>query len=122
MRFRVEHTFKGISIDDYHKILQDSAGCKLYSLDEATDETTQTRQILNESAITPDEAFSAGEFREELAREVRRLPEREQLVLSLYYERELNLKEIGQVLGVSESRVCQIHVQALARMRARVNR
>ena len=50
----------------------------------------------------------------------RRLPEREQLVLSLYYEQELNLKEIGAVLGVSESRVCQIHGQAMLRLRGRL--
>jgi RNA polymerase sigma factor for flagellar operon FliA len=48
------------------------------------------------------------------------LPEREQLVMSLYYEQELNLKEIGAVLGVSESRVCQIHGQAVIRLRARL--
>ncbi len=48
------------------------------------------------------------------------LPEREQLVLSLYYEQELNLREIGAVLGVSESRVCQIHGQATVRLRARL--
>ena len=49
------------------------------------------------------------------------LPEREQLVLSLYYEQELNLKEIGAVLGVSESRVCQIHGQAVLRLRGRLS-
>ena len=111
-----------ISLDDYHKILQDTAGCKLFSLDEAIDETTPTKQIANERAILPDEALSADQFREELANLIRDLPERERMVLSLYYERELNLKEIGEVLGVSESRVCQIHGQALARLRASVNR
>jgi RNA polymerase sigma factor for flagellar operon FliA len=49
------------------------------------------------------------------------LPERERLVLALYYDEELNLREIGQVLGVSESRVCQIHSQALLRLKARVH-
>jgi RNA polymerase sigma factor for flagellar operon FliA len=49
------------------------------------------------------------------------LPEREKLVMSLYYEQDLNLREIGEVLGVSESRVCQIHGQALIRLRARLN-
>jgi RNA polymerase sigma factor for flagellar operon FliA len=49
------------------------------------------------------------------------LPEREALVMSLYYDEELNLKEIGEVLGVSESRVCQIHGQALTRLRARLH-
>jgi RNA polymerase sigma factor for flagellar operon FliA len=51
---------------------------------------------------------------------VRQLPEREGLVMALYYDEELNLKEIGRVLGVSESRVCQIHGQALNRLRSRL--
>ena len=70
--------------------------------------------------MTPDDAVEGDQFRQEIANEIRRLPEREQLVLSLYYERELNLQEIGAVLGVSESRVCQIHGQALVRLRARM--
>jgi RNA polymerase sigma factor for flagellar operon FliA len=49
------------------------------------------------------------------------LPEREKLVMSLYYDEELNLREIGSVLGVTESRVCQIHGQALIRLRARLH-
>jgi len=48
------------------------------------------------------------------------LPERESLVMSLYYDDELNLREIGEILGVSESRVCQIHGQAMVRLRARL--
>jgi RNA polymerase sigma factor for flagellar operon FliA len=60
------------------------------------------------------------EFGRELGKAIALLPEREQLVLSLYYEQELNLKEIGAVLGVSESRVCQIHGQATVRLRGRL--
>ena len=60
------------------------------------------------------------QFGEELGKAISVLPEREQLVLSLYYEQELNLKEIGAVLGVSESRVCQIHGQAMLRLRGRL--
>jgi RNA polymerase sigma factor for flagellar operon FliA len=59
-------------------------------------------------------------MREDLAEAISGLPEREQLVMSLYYEQELNLKEIGAVLGVSESRICQIHGQAVIRLRARL--
>jgi RNA polymerase sigma factor for flagellar operon FliA len=55
-----------------------------------------------------------------LADAIKQLPEREQLVLSLYYDKELNLKEIGAVLGVSESRVSQIHSQAALRLRAKL--
>ena len=57
----------------------------------------------------------------QLAKEIDDLPEREKLVLSLYYNEELNLKEIGAVLGVSESRVSQIHSQAAMRLRARLS-
>ena len=110
----------GISLDDYHGIVRDSAVSKLFSLDESFDDPTQSRRILTEDAATPDEAVEDHQFRKEMANEIRRLPEREQLVLSLYYERDLNLQEIGAVIGVSESRVCQIHGQALVRLRARM--
>jgi RNA polymerase sigma factor for flagellar operon FliA len=60
------------------------------------------------------------QFKGHLAEAIGSLPDREQLVLSLYYDEELNLKEIGEVLGVSESRVSQIHSQALIRVRARL--
>ena len=112
----------GISLEEYYKILRDSAGCKLFSLDETLDETTQKKQILDERSIQPEEAFSEDQFRKELADVISGLPDRERLILSLYYERELNLKEIGQILNVSESRVCQIHGQTLARLRSRMNR
>jgi RNA polymerase sigma factor for flagellar operon FliA len=59
-------------------------------------------------------------FRGALANGISGLPEREKLVLSLYYDEEMNLREIGEVLEVSESRVCQIHGQALVRLRARL--
>jgi len=60
-------------------------------------------------------------MRTALAEAITTLPDREQLVMSLYYEQELNLKEIGLVLGVTESRVCQIHGQALIRLRSRMS-
>jgi RNA polymerase sigma factor for flagellar operon FliA len=59
-------------------------------------------------------------MRDALVAAIDQLPEREKLVMSLYYERELNLKEIGAVLHVTESRVCQLHGQALARLRTRL--
>ena len=109
-----------ISMDEYNNILRDTAGCRLYSLEDQMDETTQTRQIADKTSTAPDVAFSDGQFREEVSCALKQIPEKEQMVLSLYYERELNLKEIGEVLGVSESRVCQIHGQALARLRSSV--
>jgi RNA polymerase sigma factor for flagellar operon FliA len=108
----------GISLDDYHNILSDSAGCRLFSLEETLDEPTFGRDLPASNTATPDQALRQSQFRQELADSIQQLPERERLVLSLYYERELNLKEIGEVLGVSESRVCQIHGQAMIRLRA----
>ena len=64
--------------------------------------------------------FPSGDTRELMARVIGTLPERERLVMALYYDEELNLRETGEVLGVSESRVCQIHSQALMRLRARI--
>ena len=60
------------------------------------------------------------DFKAALAQAIAGLPERESLVMAMYYDEELNLREIGEVLGVSESRVCQIHGQALIRLRARM--
>jgi RNA polymerase sigma factor for flagellar operon FliA len=71
--------------------------------------------------MSPQQALERSDFGRELAAAIGLLPEREQLVLSLYYEQELNLKEIGAVLGVSESRVCQIHGQAVLRLRGRLS-
>src|SRR5690606_40808389 len=77
-------------------------------------------RLASHANATPDRAFEQGAFREALAEAIDGLPERERLVLSLYYEQELNLREIGAVLGVSESRACQIHGQAAVRLRARL--
>lgn len=109
-----------ISLDEYHKILADSTGSRLFSLDEAIDEPFRCPCPSASSASMPDQEAYHLQFREKLAEAIDSLPERENLVLSLYYERELNLKEIGEVLEVSESRVCQIHGQAMLRLRGAV--
>lgn len=110
----------GLSLQEYHDILRDTAGCRLFSLDETLDDPGYGRELPKSDLDTPDQAFDQDELRTEVADAIRKLPEREQMVMSLYYERELNLKEIGEILGVSESRVCQIHGQALIRVRATV--
>lgn len=112
----------GISLDEYHKILTDSASARLFSLEETIDEPTLQRPPPAAKTAMPDEALFRDQFRGQLAAAIEKLPERERLVLSLYYEQELNLKEIGQVLDVSESRVCQIHGQAVLRLRSAAER
>lgn len=70
----------------------------------------------------PETTLEGDQFREAMAAAIAALPERERLVLSLYYDQELDLREIGEILEVSESRVCQIHGQAVLRVRARLDK
>ncbi len=112
----------GVPIEEYHKILADSATSRLFSFEETLEEPTLQRRPPTSEAPLPDQELYQEQFREQLAGSIEQLPERERLVLSLYYERELNLKEIGAVLDVSESRVCQIHGQAIMRLRAAADR
>lgn len=115
----------GISMQEYHAQLRDATTTQVLSIDTPDQQDLSEDQIsLNESSDEASEPLSAlmqGEFQASLAEAIAGLPEREQLVMSLYYDEELNLKEIGEVLGVSESRVSQIHGQALVRIRARLS-
>ncbi|MDB6099808.1 MAG: polymerase sigma factor FliA [Gammaproteobacteria bacterium] len=113
----------GVSIEDYHKLVQDAASCRLFSFDQlgsSEDESSPADHTRDEGPGPLDDMEDAG-FRGALANGISGLPEREKLVLSLYYDEEMNLREIGEVLEVSESRVCQIHGQALVRLRARLS-
>jgi RNA polymerase sigma factor for flagellar operon FliA len=76
---------------------------------------------LPDDRLGPAAAFDAGEMTEILAKAIDLLPERERLLVSLYYHEGLTLKEIGQVLSVTESRVCQLHSQAVGRLRTKIN-
>lgn len=112
----------GIDIESYYAILQDASGSRLFSFDDLTDSGSDESitETVSGEVGGPSEALQADAFRDHLAGAIDLLPEREKLVLSLYYDDELNLKEIGKVLGVSESRVSQIHSQAAARLRSRL--
>ncbi len=110
----------GISLSEYHQILIDSSSSRIYSIDTMED-NMQEAAIPSSSANTPDESFISDEYREQLAESIRLLPEKEQLVMSLYYDDELNFREIGEILDVTESRICQLHGQALLRVKARMS-
>jgi RNA polymerase sigma factor FliA len=113
----------GIGIEEYHKLVQDAASCRLFSFDQmgpSDDESSPADHARDEGPGPFDQIEGEG-FRAAMAGAIDLLPEREKLVLSLYYDDEMNLREIGEVLEVSESRVCQIHGQALIRLRARLS-
>ena len=114
----------GMSVEEYHQVLADAAGARLLSLTAPDDgdggEGSGAMDIIDQAGLSPQERIERSGMRTALAKAITTLPDREQLVMSLYYEQELNLKEIGLVLGVTESRVCQIHGQALIRLRARM--
>lgn len=110
----------GVDLDEYYSMTQDAVGSRLFSLEELSGGEHRSEDLAVTSEPGPDEQVQQGAFRHSLAGAISELPERERLVLALYYDEELNLKEIGLVLGVSESRVCQIHGQAAARLRARL--
>jgi RNA polymerase sigma factor for flagellar operon FliA len=112
----------GVPIEDYHKLVQDAASCRLFSFDQmgsSEDESSPADHARDERPGPFDHIQDAG-FRDALSLAIGTLPEREKLVLSLYYDEDMNLREIGEVLDVSESRVCQIHGQALIRLRSRL--
>jgi RNA polymerase sigma factor for flagellar operon FliA len=107
-------------LDEYHAILRDTTNCRLFSLDQPYVDSDRTQEVASTDFAEPDSALEESQFTEKLAQAIARLPERERLVLSLYYQQDMNLKEVGMVLEVSESRVCQIHGQALLRLKARM--
>lgn len=110
-----------LSLEEYHKILRDAAACKLFSIDTPHSEDAVPTQVAGSFSLGPAEAMEERDIRGHLKHAIQDLPDREQLVMSLYYDDELNLREIGEILEVSESRVCQIHSQALVRLRARMD-
>jgi RNA polymerase sigma factor for flagellar operon FliA len=111
----------GITLDEYHNLLRDVAGSRVLSFEDLGYEGRDGVESLPDHGDGPLDELGRDGFRQALAEAITGLPERERLVMALYYDEELNLREIGEVLGVSESRVCQIHGQALVRLRARLS-
>lgn len=111
----------GVELEEYFDMVAATASQRMFSLDEADPDLAGGDVAQDgEAAVDPVADAETQEFQQAVTEAIRGLPEREALVMGLYYDEELNLKEIGEVLGVSESRVCQIHGQALTRLRARL--
>jgi RNA polymerase sigma factor for flagellar operon FliA len=113
----------GVGVGEYQQMLGDARGARLVYLDELTGEDSEDgfldRHAGDENA-DPMKVLGDDRFRGALVAAIAALPEREKQVMGMYYEHDMNLKEIGAVLGVTESRVCQLHSQAVSRLRSKL--
>lgn len=113
-----------ISLGEYQDMLEESRGHQIIHYDDFQDDDGGNDQldiVAADHEADPFEQLSNAGFRSRLVEAIKDLPEREQMVMSLYYEQELNLKEIGLIMEVSESRVCQLHSQAINRLRVHLS-
>lgn len=104
-----------ITLEEYATVLESVAGTTVFSLD---DENNFNEPADNDDV--PLKNIQSASLKAKLAEVISSLPDQEKLVVALYYDKGLNLREIGEVLNVSESRVCQIHSQATSRLRSRM--
>ena len=114
----------GLQMEEFYKLLKHSAGAPLISLDVMVDHDDKRRDILS-CLVDPKTTDAFGvlglnELKDSIAGAIDDLPEKEKQVVSLYYYDELTMKEIGEVLNLTESRVSQIHTKAILRLRVRI--
>ena len=111
-----------MSLAEYQKLLLEARGHQLVYLEDMTDGQGGDFLERHGASASPDPLalLEEADTREALVGAIEALPEREKMMMALYYEQDLNLREIGEVLGVTESRVCQLHTQAIARLRVMV--
>jgi len=114
----------GITSADYRKLLKDASTTALVSLESLSEAAGDAHAPTNDSLLDgrtewiPHAVADRAELRRLLVECIQELSEREQMVISLYYQEELTMREVGMVLDVTESRICQIHTQAITRLRA----
>jgi RNA polymerase sigma factor for flagellar operon FliA len=113
----------GMELSEYQRVLTEAKGHQLVYLEDIVVEDGGDfleRHVVAEADGNPLTQIESEDTKRALVAAIDTLPEREKMVMALYYEQELNLREIGEVLGVTESRVCQLHSQAIARVRAKM--
>jgi RNA polymerase sigma factor FliA len=112
----------GIQLNEYQSMLGDVKGNQLLYYEDFSDDDSSNflERYLIDDASDPLSLLEDDGFRRGLIDAIQDLPEREKNLMGMYYEQDMNLKEIGAVMGVSESRVCQLHSQAVARLRAKM--
>lgn len=112
----------GISLAEYQGMLSDVKGNQLLYYEDFSDEESSDflERYMVDDLSDPLSLLEDEGFRKGLIQAIEDLPEREHNLMGMYYEQDMNLKEIGAVMGVSESRICQLHSQAVARLRSRM--
>jgi len=110
----------GVTIDEYHKMLQDTNNHHILSFEDyGYNDESIIDNVPNFQPLLVDDVYKE-DMKKLISQSIRDLPQRESLVISLYYDEEMNLREIGAILGVSESRVSQIHAQAVIRLQTKM--
>jgi len=117
----------GVTLDDYYSLLEEVKGVTLWSLDRPVETDGETgRSLADTLADTqggdPHSILADEDMRRAMKEAIKGMPERLRQVVMLYYFKELNFKEIGKVLDLSESRICQLHSEALLRLRSRIEK
>jgi RNA polymerase sigma factor for flagellar operon FliA len=112
----------GVSLAEYQKTLLDARGYQVISFEDMIEEGSEDflERHFTDDDGDPLKILEDDTLRKQLIQGIEQLPEREKMMMALYYEQDLNLREIGEVMGVTESRVSQLHTQAVARLRARI--
>ncbi|NLW01887.1 MAG: FliA/WhiG family RNA polymerase sigma factor [Clostridiaceae bacterium] len=115
----------GITTDELHKLLQEVNMSQMISLEDYLDQNHEIGLdglTMDRDTTRPEQRIEIVELRETLAEAIEKLPEKERMVVTLYYFEELTLKEISHIMKVSESRISQLHTKAIMRMRSRLER
>ncbi len=114
----------GMSLADYQSLLGKVRGTQLLYLEDINrgheDDDSFLDRHISDADADPANLLRDDRLRKSLVQAIKNLPEREQHIMSMYYEQDMNLKEIAVVLGVTESRICQLHSQSIARLRAKM--
>ena len=114
----------GMTLTDYQTLLGKVRGTQLVYLEDMSrgheDDDSFLDRHVGDADADPANMLRDHRLREALVAAIKNLPEREQFIMSMYYEQDMNLKEIAAVLDVTESRVCQLHSQSIARLRAKM--
>ena len=112
--------YLGLALPEYQRVLQDARGHQLIYFDDFSAENGEDflERHFGQAEANPLALLEDADAKAKLVEAIQNLPEREKTVMALYYDEDLNLREIGEILNVTESRVCQLHSQAIARLRA----